>query len=225
MSRVSRSPILTPTALAMTEARQPRRILHRISGRASRRARRRPPVTSCRSAGRAGRDKSTRRRDAVHALGSCRGAEARMRRRDDVGPWRFVQHGRIGIDADAGMQKQDRRPDRARRFDGRAVDDHRLIASGMREPFDHSTIVPRFPCTREGGVSRSCRNARSMERNIGMNTAKAWRIRNATGVTYATHDSVALAGTSICRRRRALSALVASRGGWVQGVRAVPALG
>src|SRR5258707_14552793 len=68
-----------------------------------------------------------------------------------------------------------------------------LIASGMREPLVF--YGPAFHCTSAGGVSRSCRNARSTERNIGMDTAeKLGEFEIRPGVTYATPDSVALAG-------------------------------
>src|SRR5256885_1062994 len=94
-----------------------------------------------------------------------------------------------------------------------------VIASGMREPLVYR---PAFHCTRLGGVSRSCRNARSTERNIGMNTAeKPGEFETRPGVPYATHDSVALAGDLYLPKGTGpFPALVGVHGGgWVQGVR------
>src|SRR3954467_10823120 len=95
-----------------------------------------------------------------------------------------------------------------------------LIASGMREPLVF--YGPAFHCTSAGGVSRSCRNMRSTERNIGMDTAeKLGEFETRPGVTYATHDSVALAGDLYLPQGAGpFPALVGVHGGgWVQGVR------
>src|SRR3954464_10020595 len=94
-----------------------------------------------------------------------------------------------------------------------------LIASGMREPLCYCLA---FHCTSAGGVSRSCRNARSTERNIGMDTAeKLGEFETRPGVTYATHDSVALAGDLYLPKGTGpFPALVGVHGGgWVQGAR------
>src|SRR5258708_26004131 len=95
-----------------------------------------------------------------------------------------------------------------------------LIASGMREPLVF--YGPAFHCTSAGGVSRSCRNTRSTERNIGMDTAeKLGEFEIRPGVTYATHDSVALAGDLYLPKGSGpFPVLVGVHGGgWVQGAR------
>src|SRR5439155_26114419 len=91
-------------------------------------------------------------------------------------------------------------------------------ASGMRKPLVFYGLA--FHCTSAGGVSRSCRNTRSTDRNMGMDTAeKLGELR--PGVTYATHDSVALAGDLYLPKGAGpFPALVAVHGGgWQQGAR------
>src|SRR5215204_5980389 len=99
-----------------------------------------------------------------------------------------------------------------------------LIASGMRESPVLLVYVsrPAFHCTRQAGVSRSCRNARSTGRNIGMNTAeKLSEFETRPGVTYATHDSVALAGDLYLPKGAGPYPMLVGvhGGGWVQGAR------
>src|SRR6476469_3855058 len=95
-----------------------------------------------------------------------------------------------------------------------------LIASGMREPLVF--YGPAFHCTSAGGVSRSCRNMRSTERNMGMNTAENLsEFETRPGVTYATHDSVALAGDLYLPKGAGPYPMLVGvhGGGWVQGAR------
>src|SRR4029079_13094383 len=94
-----------------------------------------------------------------------------------------------------------------------------VIESDIRKPL---ISCPAFHCTSEGGVSRSCRNGRSTERNIGMNSAeKLNEFETRPGLTYATHDSVALAGDLYLPKGAGPYPMLVGvhGGGWVQGAR------
>src|SRR5215204_3825106 len=100
-----------------------------------------------------------------------------------------------------------------------------LIASGMRESpcFTRLRFSPRFPLHER----RRCfkimpENRRSTERNIGLNTAeKLSEFETRPGVTYATHDSVALAGDLYLPKGAGPYPMLVGvhGGGWVQGAR------
>src|SRR4029078_1674168 len=81
---------------------------------------------------------------------------------------------------------------------------------------------PAFHCTSEGGVSRSCRKQAFNGKDIGMNTAeKLSEFETRPGVTYATHDSVALAGDLYLPKGAGPYPMLVGvhGGGWVQGAR------
>src|SRR5262245_1851092 len=123
-----------------------------------------------------------------------------MRRRDDAAAaCESVKHGCICVDAGAGMQKQDR-PAVAPldNLDVGAAD-----RDGRNRPCTRGHTLkpvlfscPPFPLhERRRCFKIAARKAGSTERNARMSSAeKLLEIETRPGVTYATHDSVALAG-------------------------------
>ena len=105
-----------------------------------------------------------------------------------------------------------------------------LIASGMREPLDYSPNSAPLSIARAQAVFQDHGETRvQLERNIGMNTAeKPGEFETRPGVTYATHDSVALAGDLYLPKGGGPYPMLVGvhGGGWVQGARdPIPILG
>ena len=123
----------------------------------------------------------------------------------------------------AGFKNQGALAQHADQGHGRAVDhDRRDRVGGHRHVKSPCCFSPSFHCTMAGGVSRSCLSRSATKGNEGVNmTENLNEFETRLGVTYATHDSVALAGDLYLPKGAGpFPALVGVHGGgWVQGAR------